>query len=155
MAINKQKKLAELHELKLQHEKKIEQLQEVIQCIYSPERIRSTNILEYIKPGRVINSINSLQSEIKKYNILLTNVEKEIKKIESMSETEAKMYIVKDLILDGLSKLSDIISEMMPRHVTGRIYQVSDNWFKYWMIFIAFGWVVILILRWAGVLELG
>jgi hypothetical protein len=80
----------------------------MIQCIYSPERIRSTNILEYIKPGRVINSINSLQSEIKKYNILLTNEEKEIKKIESMSETEAKMYIVKDLILDGLSNYEKV-----------------------------------------------
>lgn len=156
MTINKQDKLLELQELKRQYENKLEFLYKTVEDIQN----LSTRFNQYPSFITGFNqypsytnhtALDHLKQKIKIYKTLLNNIETEIKKIESMSDAKAKVYLIKDCLLVGLSKGVHIISDMTPKHIEGRVYSVSDNFLKYWLIFIA---IVLLIAIITGVLPL-
>lgn len=86
-----------------------------------------------------------LQAQLNKYTELLSNVEREIEKIEAMPENEAIVYIRKYQLRQGVLKAVDVISDMTPEPIGGRWVRVSDNFLKYWLIFIAIGAIIVFI----------
>ena len=148
--MTKQERLEELQQLKRQHEKKIEFLRTQIKDILSMAPKQEYGSIAYMMENNRYQMLldvrmKPLQSELQKYKELLSNVEREISKIEAMSENEAATYIRKYQLRQGTLKVLDVIMDMTPEHVSGRVYKVNDNFLKYWLIFIAIGLVIVAI----------
>lgn len=148
--MTKQERLEELQQLKRQHEKKIEffrmQIKDILNMAPKQEYGSIAYMMENNRYQMLLDiRMKSLQSELQKYKELLSNVEREISKIEAMSEDEAVAYIRKYQLRQGTLKVLDVVMDMTPEHVSGRVYKVNDNFLKYWLIFIAIGLVIVAI----------
>lgn len=148
--MTKKERLQELMQLKLGAHKNINELSKLLIIANSTSfgygRINNPDELrrELIRQKRYHISIK-LDSE----KARLQRIEKEYAKIEAMSEDEAETYIrrynLKQKGWNMLGKTVEVISDMTPEPVGGRMVRVNDNFLKYWLIVIAVGFIILLI----------
>lgn len=149
--MTKQERLAELQQLKRQHETKIKFIRAQIKDLLNmaPKRQEQGSVVYMMENSRYQTlfdiRMKPLQEQLKKYTELLSNVEREIEKIEAMSENEAEAYIRKCQFRQGTLKVVDVLMDMTPEPIGGRWVRVGDNFLKYWLIFIAIGAIIVFI----------
>lgn len=142
--MTKQERLQELLYIKKQHEAKIEILEMQMRYPFRSDSSKSdaSSLLHQRELMMYKVRRNSLQPELDKYNALLSNVEKEICKIEAMSDSEAQKYISEYERTKRTLKALEVLSDMTPEPIGGRWVRVSDNFVIYWLIVVIIGSII-------------
>lgn len=149
--MTKQERLIELQNLKMQHKTSIKIIQAKINDLLNMAPKHEPDSISYMMESNRYQTLldirmKPLQKELNEYFELLSNVEHEIEKIEEMTENEAEAYLRKYHFKKGTLKALDVLMDMTPEHVNGRVYSVNDNFLKYWLILVVVGAIITLII---------
>lgn len=148
--MTKQERLTELQLLRQEAQQSIKELTLLLAIANSSSGISSFHPSPYdIKVAMVREKRYHISIKLDSEKERLQRIEKEYAKIEAMSEDEAETYIkrykLKQKGSDVLLKTLEVISDMTPEPIGGRLVRVNDNFLKYWLIVIAVGFIIFLI----------
>lgn len=148
--MTKQERLTELQLLRQEAQQSIKELTQLLAIANSSFGISSFHPSPYeIKVAMVREKRYHISIKLDSEKERLQRIEKEYAKIEAMSEDEAETYIkrykLKQKGSDVLLKTLEVISDMTPEPMGGRLVRVNDNFLKYWLIVIAVGFIIFLI----------
>ena len=148
--MTKQERLTELQLLRQEAQQSIKELTQLLAIANSSSGISSFHPNPYdIKVAMVREKRYHISIKLDSEKERLQRIEKEYAKIEAMSEDEAETYIkrykLKQKGSDVLLKTLEVISDMTPEPIGGRLVRVNDNFLKYWLIVIAVGFIIFLI----------
>lgn len=148
--MTKQERLTELQLLRQEAQQSIKELTQLLAIANSSSGISSFHPSPYeIKVAMVREKRYHISIKLDSEKERLQRIEKEYTKIEAMSEDEAETYIkrykIKQKGSDVLLKTLEVISDMTPEPIGGRLVRVNDNFLKYWLTVIAVGFIIFLI----------
>lgn len=151
ISTTKQERLQELQQLKQETQQNINELTKLLTIANSSPTMSlwGPQSLYEIEADIIRDKKDEISIKLGSEKKRLQQMEAEYAKIEAMSEEEANTYIrrnnLKQKGKDVLDKTLTVIFDMTPEPVYGGFVKVNDNFFKYWMIFITIGTLIIFI----------
>ena len=151
ISTTKQERLHELQQLKQETQQNINELTKLLSIANSSPTMSlwGPHSLYEIEAKIIRDKKDEISIKLGSEKKRLQQMEAEYAKIEAMSTEEANTYIRRNNLKqkgnDILDKTLTVIFDMTPEPVYGRFVKVSDNFLKYWLIFITIGTLIIFI----------